>query len=269
MRATPQPTRPILGTIVKSGRVLDLFTPRRPEWGVSEVARMLEMPKSGAHSQLSALAQIGVLRRTSDNRYRLGWRLISLTHTLLEGAGLREHADRELQRLVDIGGPSCSAQLMVLDGDEVISVSQVVGEDFRAGFIAPPGARLPVHSTASGKVLLAYSPLAEPASEIDLVPVTAATIVDPDELEAQLVAVRNEGLAWDCKETLDELSCVAAPVRDSDGSVAAALSISGPPGILARARLGYERQVSRAARRTASGMQGASAHEYPEPALVA
>ena len=105
-----------LRTIAKSGRVLDLFSTRRPEWGVSEVARSLGMPKSGAHSQLSALTQIGVLRRAQDNRYRLGWRLVAWTHTLLESEGFRSQAREELRELIAAGGRDCSAQVTVLDG---------------------------------------------------------------------------------------------------------------------------------------------------------
>ena len=149
---------PVLGTIAKSGRVLALFTPRHPEWGVTEVARSLQMPKSGAHSQLSALTQIGVLRRTATSRYRLGWWLISLSHTLLETSGFRRQAHRELAQLVAHTGKACSAWIAVRDGGEVISIDQAGGSESQARFLTAAGRRLPAHSTAAGKLLLAFSP---------------------------------------------------------------------------------------------------------------
>lgn len=247
MSATRSCARPALGTIVKSGRVLNLFTVTRPEWGVSEVARTLEMPKSGAHSQLSALAEIGVLRRTSDSRYRLGWRLVSLTQTLLESAGLCDEVRPELQHLRARGGKACSAQVNVPDGSDVIVVDRVVGPDFRSDALAGGGRRLPAHSTASGKILLAYDEISE--DSVNLRPLTQATITKSGELHEKLAAVRAGGIGWDFEETYPGIECVAAPVRALDGSVAAAVSISGPTGFLWRARAGYERLVAGAARR--------------------
>lgn len=248
---------PMLGTIAKSGRVLALFTPRRPEWGVTEVARSLEMPKSGAHSQLSALTQIGVLRRTATSRYRLGWRLISLSHTVLETAGFRRQARQELTQIVAHAGKACSAWLAVRDGGEVISVDQAGGSESRAGFLTTAGRRLPAHCTAAGKLLLASSASheLELIDDADLQQLTAATITDRDELSAELARVRAQAIAWEDGETLEGISSLAAPVREPDGSIVAAISISGPTSLLERARLAHERLVVGAGRRTTEAMR--------------
>ncbi|MBO9350968.1 MAG: helix-turn-helix domain-containing protein [Thermomicrobium sp.] len=42
----------MLQTVQKAAQVLRLFTPHQPEWGVTEVAAALEIPKSGAHALL-------------------------------------------------------------------------------------------------------------------------------------------------------------------------------------------------------------------------
>lgn len=256
MTVTRAHDRPVLGTIAKSGRVLELFTPRHPEWGVSEVARSLQMPKSGAHSQLSALTQIGVLRRTPANRYRLGWRLISLSHTLLETAGFRRQARQELAQMVAHGGKECSAWIAVRDAAEVISVDQIAGAESKARFLTAAGRRVPAHGTAAGKLLLAYSPLSEVEllGDADLQQLTPVTITHQDELLDVLARIRTYALAWDDEEALEGISSVAAPVREWDGSVVAAISISGPTSSLARARSAYERLVVGAGRRTTDGM---------------
>ena len=248
---------PVLGTIAKSGRVLALFTPRRPEWGVTEVARSLGMPKSGAHSQLSALTQIGVLRRTATSRYRLGWRLISLSYTVLETAGFRRQARHELGQIVAHAGKACSAWIAVRDGGEVISVDQAGGSESRAGFLTAAGRRLPAHSTAAGKLLLASSPSheLELIDDADLQQLTPATISDRGALSAELARVRSHAIAWEDEETLEGISSVAAPVRELDGSIVAAISISGPTSLLGRARSAHERLVVGAGRRTTDGMR--------------
>ncbi len=66
-------------TVRKAGRILNLFSLARSEWGVSEVAKELEFPKSSTSSMMAALAEQGLLRRTSERRYRLGWRVMAMS----------------------------------------------------------------------------------------------------------------------------------------------------------------------------------------------
>jgi DNA-binding IclR family transcriptional regulator len=255
---TPADERPVLGTIAKSGMVLDLFTRDRPEWGVSEVARSLGMPKSGAHSQLSALTQIGVLRRTATNRYRLGWRLISLTHALLDSVGFRQQVREELVKLVRCAGDQVAAHLSVIDGADIIPVDRVASDDAPATYLTPPGRRLPAHSTAGGKLLMAMGSTAEPEAieRLDLQQLTPATIVDHDQLFSTLAKIREEGLAWDIEETFEGVSAVAAPIRDRDGSVIASVSVLGPSPLLAPALRACERLVSGSGRRMSEQVRG-------------
>lgn len=61
----------------KAGQVLNLFSLERSEWGVSEAAKELNFPKSSTSALMATLAEQGLLRRTSERRYRLGWRLMA------------------------------------------------------------------------------------------------------------------------------------------------------------------------------------------------
>lgn len=71
-----------LQTVQKIGPVLDLFTVRRPEWGVTEVAAEIGVPRSSAHALLASLVDIGLLQCRSRGRYRIGWRVVELNQTL-------------------------------------------------------------------------------------------------------------------------------------------------------------------------------------------
>lgn len=241
----------MLGTITKSGRVLDLFTPRRPEWGVSEVARELEMPKSGAHSLLSALVGIEVLRRTARNRYRLGWRLLCLTQTLVETSGFLTSVRPELELLVR-RQTSCSAQLAVLAGARAVVVNKAVGSDAVPLRATGAGRCLPAHSTAVGKVLLAHCSadgVLRQLCDDALTPVTQNTITSIAKLDSELDLVRDSGFATDHEETFQGISCVAAPLRDISGTVVAAISITGPSLALRRECEVHSRTLLAASRR--------------------
>jgi DNA-binding IclR family transcriptional regulator len=57
---------------------------------------------------------------------------------------------------------------------------------------------------------------------------TANTIVDIDELRAELSRVAEFGYAVDDEERVRGVRCAAAPIRDATGGVVAALSVAGP-----------------------------------------
>ncbi len=73
----------LLNTIARTGTVLGLFTAETPEWGVTEVATILGLPKSTAFDLLASLAEIGLLQQTSNDRYRLGWQLLVISRRLM------------------------------------------------------------------------------------------------------------------------------------------------------------------------------------------
>ena len=101
-------------TIKKAMQVLDLFSLERPEWGVSEAARTLQLPKSSTSELMSSLANQRLLSRTAKGRYRLGWRLFELSQALLDTTEFRIEARRVMEQLVKARGET--VHLAVLDG---------------------------------------------------------------------------------------------------------------------------------------------------------
>jgi DNA-binding IclR family transcriptional regulator len=97
------------------------------------------------------------------------------------------------------------------------------------------GSRLPAHCTALGKVLVGCSPKGlqetyhrQIVSSGRLEARTPFTITDPSKLLEHLRTVGSQGYAMDLEESELGVSCAAAPVFDSSGRVAAAVSVSGP-----------------------------------------
>jgi DNA-binding IclR family transcriptional regulator len=89
----------MLMTVQKTGQVLDLFTVAHPEWGVTEVASQLGIPKSSAHALLATLTDIGLVERTPWGRYRLGWRFLTLGRTVLVSTAYRTAALTLMRRM--------------------------------------------------------------------------------------------------------------------------------------------------------------------------
>src|SRR5690349_17607878 len=188
----------MLGTLRRAGAVLDLFTTDEPEWGVTATAQRLGIGKSLAHDILSSLAAIGLLQRVGHGRYRLGWRTISLASVLLRTSELKAHARPIVHELAE--RQRLPVSLVAWDCDRIIYLD--CRRDRRHGDSAPvAGTAVPLDGRArSGHTSL-------------------------EELESDLERVRLLGWARDDGEGSVRRYAVAAPVRDPEGAVAAAISL--------------------------------------------
>lgn len=220
----------MLTTVVKTGQVLELFTRERPEWGVTEIARALHMPKSNVHDIVRTLVAINLLNRTGQSRYRLGWRLVGLASGVTLADGLRRCAPGVMAQLA--GETGQTAHLAVWDGERLMFLARQLGKH---GFDQPhasAGSRLPAHCTASGKVLLSDLPWAEVVERIGVNDSdqldfrTSRSLRDVTRLRAELEQVRSAGIGYNRGETDKGVAGLAAPVRDAEGRAVAALGIS-------------------------------------------
>lgn len=217
----------VLGTVSKAGRVLDLFSAQRPEWGVTEAARALELPKSSVHELLTTLAETGLLQRTAGNRYRIGWRVLALGRTLLDTSDVRAHAQPAMRTLASRFG--ATVHLATLDDGALTYIDRLQSPRLPALEVSAIGRRLPPHCTALGKALLADEPW-EVAEELlragGLTRYTEHTRCAIGELRDELTAARELGVSRAREEAVEGLCCYAAAIRDGDGRAIAALSLS-------------------------------------------
>jgi len=239
----------MLQTIQKAGEVLALFDRDHTEWGVREAASKLKIAKSSAHDLMSSLAQLGFLNRTEDNRYRLGWRLVTLSETLLATTELRREAQPVMEDLA--AQYQETIHLAVLDDTQAVYVDKLEGRQAVRVELTSLGARLYAHCSALGKVLLAYSSEAGVKRIIQtagLPSFTPNTITDEEELAQALAKIRKQGYAYDLEEILLDLCCVGAPIYNHTGQVIAAISMSLPTYRFRRSQTEYRDAIVRTAK---------------------
>jgi IclR family transcriptional regulator, acetate operon repressor len=209
-------------------RLLDVFGPDGGALGLAELARRSGLPKATAHRLAAQLIELGALERAED-KYRLGIRLFEIGSRVGPQRRLREAALPFLEDLYEATHET--VHLGVLDGLRVLYIEKIRGR--RGSPVRTQvGTHKPLHCTALGKAILAYSPpeLVQAVIDAGLERRTAYTICSAEALLRELAAVARNGVAQDREEYALGTTCAAAPIIDqATGYAKAALSITGPP----------------------------------------
>ena len=145
-----------------------------------------------------------------------------------------------------------TAHLAVREGNQALFLDHYVAERQVVTVSGQTGEYVPLHNTAHGKALIADCSRAELRSIFGDAPLrgtTRRTITSLDRLAEACTRIRHEGVATDDGEFLDEVCCVAAPIRDLDGRIVASIGISAPTTRFPAKRFATAaRQVSDAAK---------------------
>ncbi|MBT4588935.1 MAG: hypothetical protein HOC57_06595 [Rhodospirillaceae bacterium] len=120
-----------------------------------------------------------------------------------------------------------------LSEDEEILVVATVESPTALRVIMRMGERRPLHSTAAGKLFLAFQPdLLEMILLRGIAAFTKKTISSSAALQEEVAQVRRKGIAWNHGENSVGAGAVAAPIFDHQGKMVAALSTVFPLAVV-------------------------------------
>ena len=212
---------------------------------VSEVAKLIDRPKSTAQRSLATLHEAGWIRPAGGDRTRwvLTTRVARVARNVGDQTGLREAARPVLMAAREATRESVS--LYLLEGDIAVTIDFFEGRN-AVRFVESIGVPLPLHVGAAGKVLLAGLDdedreriLAGPLPAF-----TENTITSRVELEQELAQIRVDGYAVSRFEYSSEVAGAAAAIREPDGRPIASVAIAGPGNRSSKAQM---QQLGRAA----------------------
>lgn len=199
---------------------------------LGELAEHVGVHKSTVLRLLQTLEPGGFARRTSEGRWTLGSRFIGIAHRALDGFDLPAAAVPHLRALADRCGHTAHLGQYV-DG-EIVLLVEVEGRN-PVRTCSRVGHRMAIHASGVGKAILAHL---EPELQerildrAQLEGFTPTTITDRTQLEERLAVVRSRSWALEDGEFEDTVVGVAAPVRNSDGSVRAAIALTAPRAVM-------------------------------------
>lgn len=218
---------------VKSAdRVLDIFelyTGDKDSFSLTEIAKELNMPVSSTYQIIQNMLNRGYLEADSTGKqFHLGNKIFEIrvqhrknTNLPTEFFNVAGKMAEELNETVLLG---------VRSGDKVVYIAEKsVAQPIRVS--SSIGSVLPLHASASGKILLSSMSEAQidalyPQTELETF--TSRTISNLHDLKEELVKVRAMGIAYNFGESIEGVHCIAGPIYDMEGNVVASVSVSIP-----------------------------------------
>lgn len=230
---------PKVKSLAKAMHVLECFTTKEPELGITELADRMGVTKSNVHNIVSTFQQLGYLAKLPNGKYTLGLKMLEYAFIINQHLGYPK-------AVYDILMETASLT------DEIVYFGLPYGTDVLYLYVAHPTARMnelpyreilgekaPLCSTGIGKAILAFLPEEEWSGRIpqELVRFTPNTMTDREEIMEELRRVKRRGYALDNEERDPHVRCVGVPVYNAAGQLVAGMSTSGPSQIMTDAKL--------------------------------
>ncbi|WP_130835212.1 DNA-binding transcriptional regulator KdgR [[Erwinia] mediterraneensis] len=230
--------------------------------GITELAQRVMMSKSTVYRFLQTMKSLGYVAQEGESeKYSLTLKLFELGAKALQNVDLIRSADvqmRELSRLTRE-----TIHLGALEEESIVYIHKI-DSLYNLRMYSRIGRRNPLHTTAIGKVLLAWRDRAEVEDilkEVEFKRSTANTITSQEALLKVLDQVKVQGFGEDNEEQEEGLRCIAVPIFDRFGVVIAGLSISFPTiRFSEEAKKDYVAMLHRAAKAVSEQM---GYHNYP------
>jgi len=217
-------------SVIKSLNILNLFSESRQELSLSEISKKLSLGISTTYRLISTLKYKNYIEQNPHNlKYKLGYEFLNKAFLVSnDELNILERSMPYLKNLRDFTRESVS--LAVLDGINIVYIAKAESyETLRTNIEI--GKKFSAHKTALGKMLLAHlssKKINRLFNKDKLVIRDLCFDLNVSKFKQYLEKVKEEGIAFDDEEATPGIRCIAAPIKDKDGEVSTAISISGP-----------------------------------------
>ena len=222
---SPREDKLFIASVEKAFKVLECFESSQRRLTLTQLSTLTGLDNSSLQRLLHTLLKLGYLRKDSNRQYSLTPRVLNLGTNYLRTNDLVERATPCLQAAHASSGETIN--LIELDGTDTVFVIRFLAAH-PAGLSILLGSRTPVFCSAAGRAMLAHLPENDAVSILERAEkkkYTKHTLVEIDDIMAQVRKVRDLGYAISNEEFMVGDVSVGAPVFDHTGSLTAAVSI--------------------------------------------
>jgi DNA-binding IclR family transcriptional regulator len=215
-------------TLKKGLSILSLFDADNPEWAFTDIWKKAGLSRPTAFRLVKTLEEAKYLSfDATKGAYHLGVSILKGSYLMLSPSELARIARPYLDRLTET---STETSILSVEADHVaiIAARVLTPRPFKPD--NPVGLPMPGFANVHTRIFLAYRPESEwrAALKAPLEKRTPYTQTDPEELAAELVKIRREGVAFGMQEWNLGMCAVAAPIFDAGRQVRGSLAIVTP-----------------------------------------
>lgn len=219
-------------------QLLDLLAHEPHGLTLTELGQALCIPKSTFTGYLRALASDGFIIGDGQ-RFTLGPRAFRLAASIIGAGAGSEMIAHYVRELATATSESVGYAVADWEIGQVI-YTNVANSLWPVHYRMRTGLRAPIYASAAGRVLLAFSPVAQQDEYFSRFPMkrlTANTTTDPRSVRRRLQEIRELGYSASFAEMLEDTAAIAVPVFDAFDNLSGALMIAAP---LARMRRNFD-----------------------------
>jgi IclR family transcriptional regulator, KDG regulon repressor len=219
-------------TVKSAARVVDILELLADHPGgltMTEIGLRLGYPLSATHALVMTLLERDLLmQEKSSKRYRLGSWLFALGNQYLNNFSIVDIAKGPMRKMQELCDETIS--LGIIDGDKIVLVHR--NESSKAlRTVNPIGTRLPLHSSAMGKAILATWPEKEVVDFLKhhkLEALTPHSITDGQQLLKELREIKRTKIAYDLEESTEGVHALATAICGGNEKAKTSIAIVVP-----------------------------------------
>ena len=211
------------------GQVLEYITQSRAGCTLAELQNHTAIPRSSLHALVGSLVGQDMLKREPSGRLVAGPSLVRWGARLIQRLDLRDVARPWMKILAHQTDFVVNLAEIDEERQDIVCLAKEQSGSFHTS--VQVGNHLSLHSTALGKVLLAYAPMdwrGRYLSDDPFPARTMATVTQASLLTEELDRIRHRAWSEDHQENEEGVCAVGAPIRNYTGLVIAAISVALP-----------------------------------------
>jgi len=217
----------LIPNIARALKILEYLAGDKNEAGIAEISKEFGYPNNSVFRVIKSLEYYGYVEE-NERKYRITSRLLSLGYSAMNNKGLVENSTDVMHALRDELNETVLIGTLI--GNEVVIIEQCISFH-HIKFTAEIGVRVPIHTSAPGKAILAHLPEDEQTglfNQITFVRYTNNTVPGMKALQEEMAQVKEQGYAVDDGEEAGDVHCIGVPIFDYRNYPVASLWIVGP-----------------------------------------
>jgi len=214
--------------VARAISIIRAFTPEQSHLRLTEVARKARLDAGTARRLLVTLRDEGVIgQERRSGRYFLTIQILRWAAAVPDSKSLLDIAAPHLSVLAN--RIATTVFLSVMSENKAVCLACYQGSTAVQVRWWSVGGTLPLNCGAAPRLLWAFQreDLRERTLNEPFIALTPSSLIDRDEMRLQLARIRRNGWCYTEDDVVEGLSALAAPLRDAQGSVVAAVSLGG------------------------------------------